>query len=450
LENLEKHRFKKSMLNYRKIAWTLVNNSLEIIIGLGTIVLVTRVYTPDEVGAWSVFTALFFFITKVREGIVQTALVKYSAGLDGPQYWQTLKSSFIINLALEASLSSIVALVGLINIFPKLSQLLILYPTYALGWSIYRWSLFVFQSRLQVEQIFRMNLLMVAILSLGFGLLVMLGSPLWMMVVILASASIVAAFYGLIALDITELISANFDKGIIKELITFGKYGLLREVSGTLSSRINVFLSAGLLSLSDAGLLGIAQRFTQLILIPNAAIQTLIFPKACELTNQKKSSDLKELYESSVAMLLAMFLPMVIFIGIFAEKLILIFNGSYYQHAAPLLVVMVFTVALFSPFGNAFGSVINAIGKPGINLKVVSTNAVINITLSGALIGTIGLYGAVLAPLITEIFGFIWISILLKQELNISFQRCFKLIPKSYQNLFDAMKQKLRSEGVGV
>ncbi len=438
------------MLNYRKIAWTLVNNSLEILIGLGTIVLVTRVYTPEAVGAWTVFTALFFFVTKIREGIVQTALVKFSAGIEGPRYWSILKASFYINLAIEVLMSLTIGLVGYLNLFADLSALFMLYPVYAIGWSVYRWSLFVFQSRLEVEQIFRMNLIIVLMLTAGFGLLIMNHWPLWAMVLVLGSGSFNAALFGLITLDPGSLIKARSGYNEIKELLDFGKFGLFREISGTLSTRINVFLSAGLLSLADAGLVGIAQRFTQLVLIPNAAIQTLIFPKACELTNQNKTGYLKELYESSVAMLLAMFLPLVVLISLFARNIIELFNGSEYLGAAPLLIVMVFTVALYSPFGNAFGSVINALAKPKLNVIVVSVNSAINITLSVLLISTVGLYGAVLAPFLTETIGFFWISIILKKELGIRFQNCFALIPKSYQNLYGTVRQKMSSKGATI
>jgi len=438
------------MLNYRKIAWTLINNSLEILIGLGTIVLVTRLYTPEDVGAWSVFTALFFFVTKIREGIVQTALVKFSAGVEGESYWTVLKSSFWINLAIEVTVCLIISATGILGFFPLLSALLLIYPIYSLGWSIYRWMLFVFQSRLQVELIFRMNLIIVTTLGTGFGLLAWQAWPLWAMVLVLGSASGLAAIYGTWRLGFKNLLQAKAQGQMVKELIGFGKYGLLREIAGTLSTRINVFLTAGLLTFAEAGLLGVAQRFTQLVLIPNAAIQTLIFPKACELNNQEKTGDLKTLYETSVAMLLAMFLPMVAVIIAFAEQIILLFNGSAYLAAAPLLMVMVTTVALYSPFGNAFGSVINAISKPEINVMVVTVNSVINIVLSVTLISTVGLYGAVFAPLLTETFGFFWIGILLKKELDISFWRCFLLIPKSYQNLYSAMRQKLSAERAGT
>ncbi len=435
------------MLNYQKIAWTLINNSLEIVIGLGTIVLVTRIHSPEDVGVWTVFTALFFFLTKVREGIVQTALVKFSAGLKSESYWRVLKTSFVISLALETLISLLVATVGLLNVFPKLTALLILYPFYAIGWSVYRWSLFVFQSKLQVEVIFRMNLVVMLMLSIGFSITILGAYPLWAMVLVLGTSSCCAATYGLKNIGFQNIWQGKFSPTLLGELLDFGKYGLVREISGTLSTRINVFLSATLLSFTEAGLLGIAQRFTQLVLIPNAAIQTLIFPKACEFNHQQKNDQLKRLFEESVAMLLGMLLPLVITLSIFASSMIEFFNGSTYVAAAPLLIVMVFTVALYSPFGNGFGSIINAIGKPRLNVTVVTVNSVINITLSVMFMSTIGLYGAVLAPFITETFGFVWIGTILKKELDISFQRCFLLIPNSYQSFYNTLRQKLRSEG---
>ncbi|NTW49115.1 MAG: oligosaccharide flippase family protein [Chlorobiales bacterium] len=436
------------MLQYSKILWTLVNNSLEMIIGMGTIVLVTRVYSPEEVGAWTVFTTIFFLITKLREGVVQTALIKFLAGKEGADYDAVLKASFITNITIEALLSGIIFFIGYTNAFPALSPLFLFYPFYSIPWAIYRWQLFVQQSKLQVHLIFRINLIILITLLMGFSMLFVWKWQMSAMVLVLGAAAINASALGLYMINPRFIIVGKAKPGLYKEMLSFGKYGMLRELTGTLSTRINVFLTAGFLTLSQTGLLGIAQRFTQLVLIPNGAIQTLVFPKACELSNRDKKDELKILYESSVSMLLAMFLPLVVLMIISAHGLIMIFNGKEYLDAAPLLIIMMITVAVYSPFGNAFGSVINAIGKPEINMKVVVVNSVINIVLSFSLVLTIGLYGAVFAPFITETFGFIWISRILKRELGISFENCFRQIPNSYVSMFSAIKKKLQRQGV--
>ncbi|NTU73272.1 oligosaccharide flippase family protein [Candidatus Roizmanbacteria bacterium] len=436
------------MLQYSKILWTLVNNSLEMIIGMGTIILVTRVYSPVEVGAWTVFTTVFFLVTKLREGVIQTALIKFLSGQEKDKYYSVLKASFFTNITIETVLSSLVFLIGYLDYFKELSLLFLFYPLYSMPWAIYRWQLFVHQSKLRVEVIFKINVAILVVLLVGFSMLLFWKWQITDMIVILGFGAMSGSIVGLKVINPKLILIAKTTPELYKDMLSYGKFGMLRELTGTLSTRINVFLTAGFLTLSQTGLLGIAQRFTQLILIPNAAIQTLVFPKACELSSRDRKDELKVLYESSVAMLLAMFLPLVVLMVISAHSLILMFNGKDYLDAAPLLVIMIITVALYSPFGNAFGSVINAIGKPEMNMKVVVVNSIINICLSFSLVLTVGLYGAVLAPFITETFGFIWISKILKRELGISFERCFRQIPNSYATLFSAIKKKLRQQGV--
>ncbi|MBN8705707.1 MAG: oligosaccharide flippase family protein [Bacteroidetes bacterium] len=431
------------MYGYRKILWSLVNNSLEILIGMTTIILVTRLYSKEEVGAWTVFMTVFFFVTKLKEGVIQTALIKFSSGLADAGYWKTLKVSFITNLILEAIISIILVFIGWINVFPSLSILFLLYPVYSIPWSFYRWQLFVHQSGLKVELIFRTNLMMLVILGVGFSGIITYQLPIEYLVISLGAGSLSAAFIGFLFIGVKPLWSASIERHLFTELISFGKFGMLREMTGTLSSRINVFLTAGFLSLAETGLLGIAQRYTQLVSLPNTSIQTLMFPKACELVNQGRRSELKPLFESTVAMLLAMLLPAFLFLAASSWGIIWLLNGSQYVQAAPLMIVMVFTVAIFAPFGNAFGSVMNAAGLPQMNMKVVLVNSVINIILSFSLVLTIGLAAAVIAPLITEISGFFWIRKILKKEFNISFSNCFKLIPESYSGLYAVVMLKV-------
>ena len=57
------------------------NNGIEFIMGSAILILITNVYSFEEAGAWIVFITLVFVGTKLREGITQTSLMKYSVGV---------------------------------------------------------------------------------------------------------------------------------------------------------------------------------------------------------------------------------------------------------------------------------------------------------------------------------------------------------------------------------
>ncbi|WP_020533009.1 polysaccharide biosynthesis C-terminal domain-containing protein [Flexithrix dorotheae] len=438
------------MLPTSKILWALVNNLVELSIGFGTIVLVTRQFTSDEAGTWILFTSIFLLLSKLREGFVQTALVKFSVGVEKEERNSILKSNLIINMCLEIALSTIIWIIGMMDFFPSISELLVRYPIYAIPWSIYRWILTVFRSQLNVKIIFKINTVILISLSVGGGCLFTFNWPLEFMVIILGVCSFNASLLGLYLINTKQFLKSKINWKHFKKQFYFGNHGILRELTGTLSNRINVFLTAGFLTFSDTALLGVAQRYTQLVLLPNTAIQSLLFPKACEIANSKDVALLKQLFEGNIARLLAVFIPLVSGISLFSHFLITFLNGPEYVPAAGLLVIMIVTIGLFAPFGNGFGSMVNAITKPHLNTQVVVVNSIINIILSVILVKNIGIYGAVIAPFLSELIGFIWIGKILKKELNIDFINCFQQIPTQYKILFVNLKKFISSKTVSI
>lgn len=325
-----------------------------------------------------------------------------------------------------------------------------MYPVYAIPWSIYRWILTVFRSQLNVKIIFKINTVILSSLILGGYFLYTYQWPLELMVFILGICSLNASVLGLLLVNTKQLFFSTINWTHFKKQFYFGKHGILRELTGTVSNRINVFLTAGFLTFSDTALLGVAQRYSQLVLLPNTAIQSLLFPKACEIANSNNNSLLKKLFEENIARLLAIFIPLVSIICLFSHFLIFFLNGPEYVPAVGLLIIMIVTISLFAPFGNGFGSMVNSIAKPYLNTQVVAVNSIINIILSVILVRNIGIYGAVLAPFLSELIGFLWIGRILKKELDISFLNCYHLIPSQYKKLFISSKKILTSKSVSI
>ncbi|PWJ38513.1 lipopolysaccharide biosynthesis protein [Sediminitomix flava] len=427
-------------ISLRKIFISLVNNFIEIIVGLGIIILISRFYDQEIVGHWVVFSAAVFFLAKVREGFIQTALTKFGTNSDDLQRNAVLKLNLFSNLCIELGISVVIYGIVSLGFLKEVAYLFWFYPIYAIPWSIYRWQMFAHLTKLDVKKVFNSNISVCLIVCVGILGIVSYQLPIQYLAVVLGLAGISGAFVGLYQLNGIEIFKAKYTKTDVKNLLYYGKHGILREFTGTLSNRINIFLSAGLLSFSETALLGVAQRYAQLILIPNGAIQSLSFPKACEIVNQasaieERNVKLRKLYAETVSLLLGLFLGLLLVVFLFSEQIVVFINGEDYLDAVPLMLIIMFTLAIFSPFGSSFGGMINALGKPEINTKVILVNSVVNIALSVFMVHTFGLKGAVLGPLCSEIFGFLWISIILKKEIGINFIDCFLQIPKRYKEI---------------
>lgn len=420
------------MINQKKIIWSLLGNGVDIAIGFGTVMLITRLYREETAGQWFVFVAIFSLLTNLREGFIQNGLVKYSVGTEDHVRDRVYKTNFLVNILFELTMSAVV--VGLFQLFRwyQLDTLFLYYPLYSIPYAIYRWIFVVHRSQLRVEKSTIMNVVFLIVLSTGAWMMYARQLEVVSMIFTLGAASLCAAFVGFFSFDAWAMFRSSFDRKLFQLLVHYGKHGILRELTGTVSTRINIFLTAGMLSYTQTAYLGVAQRYVMLLLVPNTAFQALLYPVLVKIANGKDVVQLKEEFENQVSKLLGLMMLVAFCIIIASPMIIEILHGSSYHPAVGLLAISLLTVALFSPFGSAFGSVVNALEKPNLNSRIVMINSAINISMSYLLIRTVGLYGAVFAPFITELFGFIWTGTIIRKNANISYKACFERIPYHY------------------
>ena len=433
------------MITRKKIAWSLAGNMVDVAIGFGTVMLVTRLYDEKTAGQWFVFVAIFSLLTNLREGFVQNGLVKYSVGTQEAEQLKVYKTNLVSNLLFELVMSTTVVILFQLFRWYDLDQLFRYYPLYSIPFSVYRWIFVVHRSQLRVEKSTLMNSLFLAGLATGAGLMYAQQLPLYSLVLTLGGASTLAALAGLFSFNVLEVWRVPFDRAMFRLLFRYGKHGILRELTGTVSTRINIFLTAGMLSYTQTAYLGVAQRYVMLLLIPNNAFQAILYPVLVKIALQQKQHLLKEEFEKQVGKLLSMTLLVAVAIIIASPLIIDTLHGESYRPALGLLVISLITVALFTPFGSAFGSVVNALEKPTINSRIVIVNSAINIGLSYLLIRYIGLYGAVIAPFITELFGFVWTSRIIRAQVGIQYGDCFKSIPHHYGHWIKKLKLAITS-----
>lgn len=428
------------MINQKKIIWSLFGNGVDIAIGFGTVMLITRLYSEEAAGQWFVFVAIFSLLTNLREGFVQNGLVRYSVGTTYDQRGRVYKTNFVVNLCLELLMSFVVLLLFQYFRWYDLQTLFLYYPLYSIPYSVYRWIFVVHRSQLRVEKSTFMNMIFLLVLSSGALAMYAYQLEIPAMIWTLGAASMSAAIVGFFSLNFRSLLTSTFDRKIFQQLVHYGKHGILRELTGTISTRINIFLTAGLLSYTQTAYLGVAQRYVMLLLVPNTAFQALLYPVLVEIANSKNHHLLKEEFENQVSKLLGLMLLAGSMIILASPLIIELLHGASYLPAVGLLTFSLLTVALFSPFGSAFGSIVNALDKPNLNSKIVIVNSAINIMLSYLLIRCVGLYGAVIAPFITELFGFLWTGRIIQKNSNISYKACYERIPYQYRHWIKKLK----------
>lgn len=412
------------MVSFKNKIWSLLNNGIELTLGIGLVAAITRMYSPEAVGVWFLFITVFALTSSLRDALIQSAMVKSTAGVTGPSMTGALKTNLLVMLGFEAIICMIVVTASFYT-SADLGKLLLLYPFYALPNAWFRWQIFYLRSQLRVKEIFISNLVNLATVAILFSLYFLYQVEVGFLVPALGLGSLVAGCCTAFFVPYREVLASERSTETLILIRKFGFFGMLREATSSISSRVSLFYSSALLNLHQTALLGVSQRFSQLALLPNNAFQSLLFPSMVILVNAGKKEEIKILFEKSIAQLLAITMPVALTGIIFSPMLLEWLSGDTYRQAWPILAAYLFLATVVTPFGSGFGSLVTAIGKPHLAFRVVLVNSLLNTSLGFLFMKYIGLAGAPLALGITEIGGLLWVSKILKKEAGISVSSTF-------------------------
>lgn len=191
-----------------------------------------------------------------------------------------------------------------------------------------------------------------------------------------------------------------------------------------------------MISSSSVAIYGAAIRILNLFEYPATAMSEIVFPKSAESAKNNNPLDTKRLYEKSVGALLAFMVPGIVMVWIGAKYIILIVAGAEYMEAVSILrVVLLFT--LFTPFTRQFGTILDSMGLPKINFKLLLLSSVVNLGSNYFFITHFGVIGAAFGTLVTLFFSFIVGQIILYKKLNIRFMNCLIYQAQYYKTIFD-------------
>jgi O-antigen/teichoic acid export membrane protein len=220
--------------------------------------------------------------------------------------------------------------------------------------------------------------------------------------------------------NIIGKVSMRLERGWIIKLFNFGKYSFGTSVSSVIFNSINQAMLGGMISTVATASYNIAVRITNLVEIPTSSVASIVFPQSARRMELEGKAAVKNLYEKSVAAILAILLPGLVLMFIFSEQVVDFVAGDRYEESVPILNITLFTCLLI-PYGRQFGTLLDSIGKPKITFRNVLLSAIINIVLNYFFIKHMGVIGAAYATLIAGIIGFLISQRILKRELDISF-----------------------------
>ncbi|WP_276349125.1 flippase [Daejeonella sp. JGW-45] len=422
--------------------YTILQNVTGVAFTFGGFYLLVRMLDKHQFGVWALFMSTVTILEFMRGGLIQNALIKYLSFETPEEHSRIISSSLIINGALTAVCIALnFGMASLLTQLWQAPELLQIFHLYSLVFVISGF-LTVFnsieQANLEFKGVFagafaRQGIFFLYILvCFGLGKEIILTNLVYAQFASFFISAIIAYLYS------SRYYKLDFrvDRQWIRKLFNYGKYAFGTSLSSILSSTIDQMMLGAILSPVASGAFNIAVRITNLIDIPTNAIAVIVFPQSAKRIETDGKPAVKYLYEKSVGVLMAILIPAVVVLFIFADLVVELIAGERYQDAVPLLKV-VLLYCLLMPYARQFGNILDSIGKPKLNFYIVLTTAIINIAMNYMFISSLGVMGAAYATLCSSVIGFVISQYILKRELNVQTANTLKYALAFYPEFYN-------------
>lgn len=409
---------------------------------LGTTMLLLRLLEKEAFAAWGIFILLVYFVEMGRSGLLQNALIRTLAVVKLEKSAESaipplLTAAFVLNVGYSL-LSNLLIWLSTDWLcaqyqVPDLAEMLPIYYLTNLAMSLGSHSYFVQQAHMEFRGVFWMAVFYRGVPFAAALVFWLNGSvpPLWAFsAAMLAGALSAAAVTGWFARPYLRW-SARLDRDWAVRLASYGKFVLGTNLSTMFYKNIDKLTLGQILGPAAFALYDAAGRVAQLVEAPAFSIAAVVFPKSAEKMALEGKTGVRELYERSVGATLAVILPFVALVLIFAEPVLWAFAGPKYTGAANLLRLTAL-FGLFMPYAVQFGTVLDSTGKPAVNFAFTLFTALLNLGLSAWLVSVFGLYGAAYATLSGYALSFMLMQFYLHKHFGINALRAWRHLPWFY------------------
>jgi O-antigen/teichoic acid export membrane protein len=430
--------------------FSLLEKGAALVFSFGLTVLLLRHLTKEDFAAWGVFIILTYFVEMGRSGLIQNALMRQLAvhRHDREACASISTASFFLNFSFSV-FSNLLLWLGASWIsqqyhVPQIAQLLPLYFVVNFVMAFYTHGYFVQQANSEFRGVF-------------WGAVFFRGLPFcWVLFCLLTSqfvelshlvwAMLAGAVAGGIAVWLFARPFLFFSKKIdfqwVAKLFSFGKYVLGTNLSTMFYKNIDKLTLGHLLGPAAFAVYDAAGKVAQLVEMPSFSVAAVVFPHSAERMERDGTAGVKRLYERSVAATLAIILPFIVLVLLFAEPIIWLLAGEQYMASADVLRLTAF-FGLFLPFAVQFGTVLDSTGKPATNFVYTTFTALLNLGLSYWFVMEFGLFGAAFATLLGYAVSFGLMQIYLFKNFRINVLSVFRYVPEVYGIGWDLIKRKL-------
>lgn len=416
---------------------------------IGFMILV-RVLSPAEFGVWILSISIIAIIDMSRNGFLQNGLIKFLINRNEEEERKIQMAALVLNSVLTVLLMAVTwwaspLLEELLNA-PRLGTLLRIYTFVLPLLIIHTHNLILMQAKFDFKAYFYAGIAK----SLPFFLVILfyyfsnsridLEELAWVQNLAFALAVAVSCFQARRLLKVRW----GWYLDYMKQVFGFGKFVFGTNLVSMLTGSMDKFLLGILLSPIQVALANSAGRVLNMVEIPVDSIASIAYPKASAANDNNNLAEVARIYDQTVGMMLSFTLPFFVVCMLFAEPIILVIAGTEYLEAAPFLRIISF-MGILKPFDRQSGVILDAIGKPSLNMLMVMGTLVYSSGFTWLFIQFFGLYGAAYGMVTAILITVVIKQLILLRFLAVNFTRPFVFAIKNYPVLLEITMQKLRN-----
>jgi lipopolysaccharide exporter len=401
---------------------------------------------------WVLFLTITSFIEVGRTGLLQNGLMTFLSKNDASKHSAINTASLFLNMSLSVIFVVLLLICGqfmgyFINYDPTIQQLQSLLTIYAgttfVLSALYQFN-FIQQANLDFKGLFWSSFIKNGLLFF-YALYIRLSHN-HININDLAYCQLIAAFpAAYVAYRFAKpyfSLSKTLDWAWVKRLFHYGKYTFGTNIATMSYKNVDKLILSTFL-LNKLSTYDLAIKINNMAEVPSMTLASILFPQSARRSNTEGVASAKYLYEKSVGVILAIIVPLVIFIILFADVIIAFIGSEKYAHSAPILRLTVF-YGVFMAFAMQFGTILDSIGKPKLNFYITTLNALVNLGFNFIFIKIFGLYGAAYGSLIAMTLMFIVMQTILNRLLGINWLNTFQYMFATYKDIIGKVKDYLK------
>ena len=443
--------------------YSLLNQLTMLFFNLGTVFILWRVLDKPTCSIWVIFLLITSFIEVGRTGLLQNGLMTYLSSSPASEHGKINTASLFLNLTLSAVFAIfLLSSPRWINVIShnnaetnaQITVLLSIYAGTTLVLSgLYQFN-FIQQANLDFKGLFWSSFIRNGLLFF-YVLFLKLTNNAFNLKHLALCQLIAAAPATFVAFGFARkyfILDRTLDKIWVKKLFHYGKYTFGTNMA-TMTYKNVDRLILSIFLLDKVSTYDLAIKINTLTEVPTMTLAAILFPqsarRASEIIESEKPDakmkglqSAKHLYEKSVGVLLAILLPAVICVLLFADIIILLIGSEKYSDSAPILRITIF-YGIFMAFAMQFGTILDSIGRPKLNFYITLIGAVLNLGLNILFIKTLGLYGAAYGSLITMSLMFIVMQMTLNRLLGVKTLNALGYMVAFYKEFWSKSKDIL-------